>query len=893
MPQKPLVFGIFTFLCSFPFGKSFNFNFPNLNFPTQNSSNVIIISSSNKNLSSQHPFASIISELLNGMQGIHPTLTPPKLIPADNKVYPAIANLDNIIKGICRRHCVPLIDNPRMINLFLSTPIILRPAMPGVTKSFKIVDMLYRRDNASPCTEKYLETDYYWHLKGLPELQEGSLHEIRICDLLNWFEKWRRHQSACVIQISLYPLSHYYENLKFYPKWGGSSRNQGLVFMNMVRPSLIIHLDEEGNKDLSKSESSAAETFCHNIILQLTVRSKVVESSHLFTKSGSITSGYILQTCGPRVTRQPISLEASLGLDQLIKLAFRPSEWDVHIGISYDALGQDVLSHVIKRLIMNVPTQQARAMIVDPVERVGNAYASIWQAITSKYHIQLYFHPKLVKKVEKHTEPAVHVQTPDTSVEVQHEEKVITEHKLVPQLRNMEKYTTFMQLTPYVKNTSIVPYNMATNTLNSLRFLSCGERGNTQIRFEELITAFDKWIWYLILVTMALVTIPFVAIADTQTSLLAAFKLLVEQGDPYPATVANTGSMRCLMGTFLLAGVVLSNAYKNKNLANIIAPIKTLEYEYFGELMDDNFTVFTRVGKLKQEMFTSLTEEFLMEPKTQFDHLIIKKKMHWGWNITEVFRGTYVTAVAETFELVEAMKNITARVTSGFGNTSRSDIIGRGFLKILETTKLQPFVEKAIDVAFSDIKTLMKGSGHNTEDFYKSDLEALFQLLMKCNKVAVMLPEHLCKSYAIRLKNEAGLKHVFIGKDSYSVVDSLLTFTGTALPNLETRIKAAHESGLWKRWMKLVHRMVNPSMDKGPGATPYATRMDGNIVIIFVMWLGGMILSIVFWEWELRYLSCRKVLQLGRYIWSICRYGTIPPVVACWKLHVCRGKGSM
>lgn len=84
-----------------------------------------------------------------------------------------------------------------------------------------------------------------------------------------------------------------------------------------------------------------------------------------------------------------------------------------------------------------------------------------------------------------------------------------------------------------------------------------------------------------------------------------------------------------------------------------------------------------------------------------------------------------------------------------------------------------------------------------------------------------------------------------MGKFWYSVVDSLLTLTGTALPHLETRIKAAYEPGLWERRMKLVHRMENTKQDRGSEATPDATRMDGNIVIIFVMWLGGMIGSIV------------------------------------------------
>lgn len=175
---------------------------------------------------------------------------------------------------------------------------------------------------------------------------------------------------------------------------------------------------------------------------------------------------------------------------------------------------------------------------------------------------------------------------------------------------------------------------------------------------------------------MVLVTIQFLALPDMERPLLAAFKVFVEQGDPYPATVENESCMRYAMGKFILMG-------KDENLANIIAPRKPLEYEYFRELVNDDFTAYSKIGKLQGRM-TDPLKGILEDPPTQFGHLVFRKKMHeFGFGMAHC-----VTVVVETLMVVEALRKITDGTMYAFVNGNVSDVVGTCFVEIPKATRL-------------------------------------------------------------------------------------------------------------------------------------------------------------------------------------------------------------
>lgn len=92
--------------------------------------------------------------------------------------------------------------------------------------------------------------------------------------------------------------------------------------------------------------------------------------------------------------------------------------------------------------------------------------------------------------------------------------------------------------------------------------------------------------------------ISLVTLTENKSQAVDSLKVLLEQGNPYPESVANTERFRCTIGLLLLTGIILSNIYKNRNVYNMIAPRAPLDYKHFEELTRDNVIIYTRVDKV-------------------------------------------------------------------------------------------------------------------------------------------------------------------------------------------------------------------------------------------------------------------------------------------------------
>lgn len=160
-------------------------------------------------------------------------------------------------------------------------------------------------------------------------------------------------------------------------------------------------------------------------------------------------------------------------------------------------------------------------------------------------------------------------------------------------------YALFMMIVPHVKDLLIFPYFFE-NKLSSLRFVSCGEAKLSLAVFHELISVFDTWILLFTGVSMIAVITPLLSLSEIKTGILdhwlSPLKVLLEQGNPFADGVINRERLRWATGLFLLAGIVLSNAYKNANVYNMITPRKPVPYEYIKQLRENNFAIYTRIA---------------------------------------------------------------------------------------------------------------------------------------------------------------------------------------------------------------------------------------------------------------------------------------------------------
>lgn len=119
--------------------------------------------------------------------------------------------------------------------------------------------------------------------------------------------------------------------------------------------------------------------------------------------------------------------------------------------------------------------------------------------------------------------------------------------------------------------------------------------------FEELVNVFDKFVRLFIgFVGVSKILINWLLLAPsgnksikeycTHRNLTSALEILVEHCD-LAASSAESVKLKVGDGSFLLAGVVLSNSYQNTNVYNMVALGDRITYKKLQELIDDTFVI--------------------------------------------------------------------------------------------------------------------------------------------------------------------------------------------------------------------------------------------------------------------------------------------------------------
>lgn len=65
-----------------------------------------------------------------------------------------------------------------------------------------------------------------------------------------------------------------------------------------------------------------------------------------------------------------------------------------------------------------------------------------------------------------------------------------------------------------------------------------------------------------------------------------------------------TGSARCLLGSWFLTGVLISQCYRGDNISHLTAPIGKPKLEYYSQLLKANFSFLSPISfqsRLKEE----------------------------------------------------------------------------------------------------------------------------------------------------------------------------------------------------------------------------------------------------------------------------------------------------
>ncbi|CAL8069490.1 unnamed protein product [Orchesella dallaii] len=406
-------------------------------------------------------------------------------------------------------------------------------------------------------------------------------------------------------------------------------------------------------------------------------------------------------------------------------------------------------------------------------------------------------------------------------------------------------------------------HTVIVNKWYSLRFVSCGRPETNNLAFKELISIFDTKTWiYLNLLTLTVALLssygswkqekggnnsqgePILNIGSFWNyfheycvpSFMSYYKVLVEQGDPIAVAVFKIPFLRSIYLSYMVVGIVLSNAYKNDNISRLTLPLEAIPYENFDQLVKHKFEIFTRgffytgisgISVVKSLInLEDLGISWLGEGKLfnlDFDYMpyIKPDPPHDDHDISFVFQSELMLYAKS--ERSQRGRNVTKTI---FSNRTQY---------LLNHTRLHERWWEQLNKNLSN-----------------------FDLIKVCNKTAILLPEIDAYPLYYKLLQEK-FKDVYLSKEAFFALSYGVLFWRSVNPFILQRAQGMVQSNIMEHWNQfVVHFMTSVKSGYG-GRTllahsvePVASDMKGNIVVVFTLLPLGVVVSILIFVIEIR-----------------------------------------
>lgn len=367
------------------------------------------------------------------------------------------------------------------------------------------------------------------------------------------------------------------------------------------------------------------------------------------------------------------------------------------------------------------------------------------------------------------------------------------------------------------------------DTLNHLRFVSCSELRRQTLPFNELISTYDSWVWISLITTM-------ITLAATNTILgrrgsftlnvLAEFEILVGQSGPYLHRLMKRFPLRFATLLFLFMSVILNEGYKNSNVYNMISPRKPLPYQTFSQLVQNNFTIYSSAAQIR----------FYMDVLENVETL--EYQLHYHNNSIVAYYVVFVNS-----ELM--------RIRNG---NFRQLIIEHAMLhpSLLSTIRHEVVMHKHW---FATSPSSEFGTDMNyqhslqLEEIVRDwEIKTLLNFLRKCNNAALVTTERARSNFLKSLKVHPG-QYFSVGKEVYETGSTGVYLAGLVPPVIVRRLKGIEVSGIWE-WHSVLAQNGTASGIESEHSMPTRASMAGNVSVIFVTLLVGLIIAGVFFWLE-------------------------------------------
>lgn len=382
---------------------------------------------------------------------------------------------------------------------------------------------------------------------------------------------------------------------------------------------------------------------------------------------------------------------------------------------------------------------------------------------------------------------------------------------------------------------------------SDLKFVTCGYQGKEGLQFMELFTAFDRNVW-LVIIFVLLVLIPVLHKIPCNTSqltipqgVLVLAKLLLEQGNPFPDSLLTSHWCKCLSMTLLLTGIVLSNAYKNTNVYNMIRPRLVIPYLHLRELVDDNFQILGR--SFNFHVYIEILRHWWDDRNISFSSFSpLKDKAHFK---TYSLGFPYPSEIKVPHDAGQESElanfHQIANETDANANNNLTDLLFNvTSILAITATALQNIVNR---VKCMNVTTFIEFSLQFSKQFELEEASRFHGILKACKKTAVLMPTYAGYQIISDLERE-GQRHAYQGLETYYEMNLVFDLKGVIPPYLAKRARYAERSGLWKRHQDLFKQRYFQKNIEGTESLKKPT-MSGNVVVIFLFLAAGLVASVI------------------------------------------------
>lgn len=374
------------------------------------------------------------------------------------------------------------------------------------------------------------------------------------------------------------------------------------------------------------------------------------------------------------------------------------------------------------------------------------------------------------------------------------------------------------------------------DTFQSLRFVTCGVRGKDSLEFGELIGTYDKWTWACLVTSVVLITFGMRCAhrIPMTTIFISMYRSLTEQSDPFPTRLFRNKGSAVVSIIFIFIAIVLSSAYKSDNVLHMIQPREPLLYKRYEHLRSDNFTIYTRAmvdigGNLLRFRIKALIRNRVVKIP---EHLI------YFYAVPVFSRSSPLSAVviSEMYQMASTFAN---------------EPYYNQLIKILDTSSILPSTLKTVSKLYNISKRLPSFPDVSLFEarqlLYNLQHEDFIRYLGDCKKVAVLLPFFKAIEYLVMLKNR---QHKYntasIGDTGYTDLKIGFYLAGNVPFYIYERLNRMKTSGVWNWRGKVLTSMFNRTMLSHlvTKSTVSAASVEGQILVIFAVYVGGIALAI-------------------------------------------------